>query len=37
VKVDVNGDGLTDEKTYVVQHRPYVLGPSVDKDKKKGD
>lgn len=27
VKVDVDGDGQTDEKTFVVQHRPYVLGP----------
>lgn len=41
VKVDVDGDGQTDEKTFVVQHRPYVLGPPLpekdkDKDKKKG-
>lgn len=36
VKVDVDGDGNTDEKTFVVQHRPFVLGPGgVDKDKKK--
>ncbi len=40
VKVDVDGDGQTDDKTYVVQHRPYVLGPPLpdkdkDKDKKK--
>lgn len=24
VKVDVDGDGQTDEKQYVVQHRPYI-------------
>lgn len=35
VKVDVDGDGTTDEKTFVVQHRPYVLGPRAEKDKKK--
>lgn len=37
IKVDVDGDGVTDDKTYIVQHRPYVLGPRVDKDKKKGE
>jgi hypothetical protein len=38
VKVDVDGDGQTDEKTFVVQHRPYVLGPPLPEkaDKKKG-
>jgi VWFA-related protein len=38
VKVDVDGDGQTDEKTFVVQHRPYVLGPALPEksDKKKG-
>ncbi len=35
VKVDVDGDGTTDEKTFVVQHRPYVLGPAVEKPKSK--
>lgn len=36
IKVDVDGDGVTDEKQFIVQHRPYVLGPSMpDKDKKK--
>ena len=36
VKVDVDGDGQTDEKAFVVQHRPYVLGPPLpDKDDKK--
>lgn len=37
VKVDVNGDGTTDEKTFVVQHRPYVLGPAVQKEKGKAE
>ena len=38
VKVDVDGDGQTDEKGFVVQHRPYVLtqGPEQDKKSKKG-
>ena len=31
VKVDVNGDGIYDEKQYEVQHRPYYKLP---KDKK---
>lgn len=36
VKVDVDGDGQTDEKAFVVQHRPYVLGPPLpDKNEKK--
>src|SRR4029079_4588800 len=36
VKVDVDGDGQTDDKAYVVQHRPYILGPSLpDKNDKK--
>ena len=25
VKVDVDGDGVTDEKQFIVQHRPFVL------------
>ncbi|MDI1240305.1 MAG: VWA domain-containing protein [bacterium] len=33
VKVDVDGDGTTDEKTFTVQHRPYVLGPAIEKGK----
>lgn len=33
VKVDVDGDGKTDEKIYEVQHRPFVLGPPLP-DKK---
>ncbi len=27
VKVDVNGDGKTDEKEYIVQHRPFFSNP----------
>jgi Ca-activated chloride channel family protein len=37
VKVDVDGDGKTDEKTFTVQHRPYVLGPAVEKGKGKAE
>ena len=37
VKVDVDGDGTTDEKTFVVQHRPYILGPAVEKGKGKAE
>ncbi len=35
VKVDVDGDGVYDDKTYVVQHRPYYIAPGDAKDKKK--
>jgi Ca-activated chloride channel homolog len=35
VKVDVDGDGTTDEKNFVVQHRPYVAVPKPDDKKKK--
>jgi VWFA-related protein len=37
VRVDVDGDGKTDEKTFTVQHRPYVLGPPEEKEKKGGE
>lgn len=39
VKVDVNGDGIYDEKAYRVQARPYYIAPGGDdsKDKKKKD
>ena len=37
VKVDVDGDGTTDEKTFVVQHRPYVLGPALPEKGKKAE
>ena len=29
VKVDVNGDGVYEEKEYVVQHRPFVIAPKL--------
>lgn len=35
VKVDVDGDGTYDDKQFTVQHRPFVNGPSEEKDKKK--
>lgn len=35
VKVDVNGDGIYDEKEYIVQHRPFYNAPKDEKDKKK--
>lgn len=35
VKVDVDGDGILDEKAYVVQHRPYYIAPGGDKGKDK--
>lgn len=31
VKVDVNGDGVYDEKQYEVQHRPFYTTPKEDK------
>jgi Ca-activated chloride channel homolog len=33
VKVDVNGDGVYDDKEYVVQHRPFYVAPK-DGDSK---
>lgn len=35
VKVDVDGDGQTDEKQFVVQHRPFVTSPKEKEDKRK--
>lgn len=36
VKVDVDGDGVFDDKAFTVQHRPFVLVPKPDqKDLKK--
>jgi len=35
VKVDVDGDGTYDEKTYVVQHRPFVTSPKAVEPKLK--
>ncbi len=34
VKVDVNGDGVYDEKTFVIQHRPYY-STELSKEEKK--
>lgn len=34
VKVDVDGDGTYDDKTFVVQHRPFVTTPIVKPAKK---
>ena len=30
VKVDVNGDGIYDEKQYEIQHRPFYTEPKED-------
>ncbi len=35
VKVDVNGDGVYDEKKFVIQHRPYYSTESGKEDKDK--
>lgn len=35
VKVDVNGDGIYDDKQYEVQHRPFYMTPKPEKEKKK--
>jgi VWFA-related protein len=35
VKVDVDGDGVYDDKQFVVQHRPFVLGPKATDPKLK--
>lgn len=38
VKVDVNGDGIPEDKEFVVQHRPFYSAPNdKDKNKKKTD
>ena len=37
VKVDVDGDGAYDDKTFVVQHRPYYTTPKPADTKKKSD
>jgi hypothetical protein len=34
VKVDVNGDGIYDEKQYVIQHRSFYLTPAEPSKKK---
>jgi Ca-activated chloride channel homolog len=33
VKVDVDGDGVYDDKAFVVQHRPFYTTPKADKKK----
>ena len=33
VKVDVDGDGAFDDKTFVVQHRPFVMTPKEKEQK----
>lgn len=35
VRVDVNGDGVTDEKQFIVQHRPFYTTPKEEKAGKK--
>ncbi|MBK6748874.1 MAG: VWA domain-containing protein [Pyrinomonadaceae bacterium] len=35
VKVDVDGDGVFDDKVYQVQHRPYYIAPGKQEKKKK--
>ncbi|MEP6704869.1 MAG: hypothetical protein ABJB34_08695, partial [Acidobacteriota bacterium] len=35
VKVDVDGDGVYDEKQFVVQHRPFVTSPKTVEPKLK--
>lgn len=35
VKVDVDGDGTYDDKTYIVQHRPFVTTPKPAEPKMK--
>lgn len=35
VKVDVNGDGVYEEKGYVIQHRPFYTTPKDEKAKNK--
>ena len=35
VRVDVNGDGVYDDKQYVVQHRPFFVTPKADEETEK--
>lgn len=35
VKVDVDGDGVYDDKVYQVQHRPFYVAPGKEEKKKK--
>ena len=34
VKIDLNGDGVYEEKGYVIQHRPFYITPKEEKGKK---
>ena len=34
VKVDVDGDGVYEEKQYVIQHRPFYIAPGTPEKKK---
>ncbi len=34
IKVDVDGDGLTDDKRFIVQHRPYIYTAEKKEEKK---
>jgi hypothetical protein len=33
VKVDVNGDGVYEEKGYIIQHRPFYMTEKAEKPK----
>lgn len=35
VKVDVDGDGVYDDKQFVVQHKPFINVPKAEKESKK--
>ncbi len=35
VKVDIDGDGVYDDKVYQVQHRPFYIAPGKEEKKKK--
>lgn len=35
VKVDVDGDGVYDDKQFVVQHKPFIYVPKAEKESKK--
>ena len=35
VKVDINGDGVYEEKGYVIQHRPFYMTEKAEKQEKK--
>ncbi len=35
VKVDIDGDGVYEEKGYVIQHRPFYTTPKAENSDKK--